>query len=434
MLTGLDSRHEKMEWYEELCALDAIGELSMDEARDLRLHLQTCPACRALHNDFCRLASDDLGMAASRRDVDTASQKSGEQLQDEQELLSRVLQTAQRRRRDAACFSPQPAGASVERIQNSSLRRRFSYLRPAVIYGAIAVSLFTSGGLILPHFKKPAPAAATTPIQTNTTDWKNQPERAAAERRSEQQARLLRQSEFEREQLERRMAGTQAKYEALLAEDNKKAEELATLHAGIDKLNNDLSASRETQDQKDKLLENFELKLHQAELRAEEERAMVASLEWKLRAAEQESARTSVGTDKEFDSRNLLGARDLHIVDVYDVDSSGKNRRTYGRVFYIEKKLLVFYAFDLEGKKRNRAVGGFQAWGYRQPNASKPEDLGLFTVEDAKLNRWVLTVNDSRILERIDAVFVTAEPGGGSPSPRGRKVLYANLAGPPNHP
>jgi hypothetical protein len=29
---------------------------------------------------------------------------------------------------------------------------------------------------------------------------------------------------------------------------------------------------------------------------------------------------------------------------------------------------------------------------------------------------------------------VTLEPPDGSPSPQGRRLLYANLGGPPNHP
>jgi hypothetical protein len=134
------------------------------------------------------------------------------------------------------------------------------------------------------------------------------------------------------------------------------------------------------------------------------------------------------------ETTSLFGARDLHIVDVYDVDSKGNTKRTYGRVYYVEKKLLIFYAFDLEDKERNRAPAGFQAWGYSQPNEGKPENLGLFTVDDASMDRWVLEVKNPRVLQHIDAVFVTLESPEGSSSPRGRRLLYANLASPANHP
>ena len=116
------------------------------------------------------------------------------------------------------------------------------------------------------------------------------------------------------------------------------------------------------------------------------------------------------------------------------MDANGKTRRSYGRVYYVEKKLLVFYAFDLEDKKCNRTAAGFQAWGYREANEARPESLGLFNVDDPSINRWVLKVSNPRVLERIEAVYVTLEPPNGSPSPRGRRLLYANLVVPPNHP
>jgi hypothetical protein len=94
----------------------------------------------------------------------------------------------------------------------------------------------------------------------------------------------------------------------------------------------------------------------------------------------------------------------------------------------------LFYAFDLQDKRNNRKAVGFQAWGFRQPNSSKPEDLGLFYVDDASLNRWVLRVSDPSVLARIDTVFVTMEPPQGSSFPRGPKLLFASLGGPANHP
>jgi anti-sigma-K factor RskA len=103
-------------------------------------------------------------------------------------------------------------------------------------------------------------------------------------------------------------------------------------------------------------------------------------------------------------------------------------------VFYAEKKHLIFYAFNLEDKKLNRSAESFQAWGYLQANQGKPESLGIFNLDDASMSRWVLKVNNHLILQHIDALFVTLEPPGGSSVPRGRKLLYAYLNSPPNHP
>ena len=39
----------------------------------------------------------------------------------------------------------------------------------------------------------------------------------------------------------------------------------------------------------------------------------------------------------------------------------------------------------------------------------------MFDVDDAAANRWVLKVNNPRVLEPIDVVFVTLEPPNDSP-------------------
>jgi hypothetical protein len=141
-----------------------------------------------------------------------------------------------------------------------------------------------------------------------------------------------------------------------------------------------------------------------------------------------------VSDENPYDGREIFGARDLHIVDVYDVDQAGKASRTYGRVYYVNRSLLLFYAFDLDHNAKLRKPVAFQAWGFRQPNSKTAESLGLFYLEDPKLDRWTLRVSDPRLLARIDSLFVTVEPPGGSNAPRGRQLLFASLSGPPNHP
>jgi hypothetical protein len=61
-------------------------------------------------------------------------------------------------------------------------------------------------------------------------------------------------------------------------------------------------------------------------------------------------------------------------------------------------------------------------------------DLGIFYEDNTAKKRWVLKFNDPKVLEQIDAVFVTVEPKGGSHKPSGKPVLDAYLQLPPNHP
>ena len=132
--------------------------------------------------------------------------------------------------------------------------------------------------------------------------------------------------------------------------------------------------------------------------------------------------------------RDLMGARNLHIIDVFDVDGTGKSAKAFGRVFYTEGKSLIFYAFDLTSRRHPRADHAFQAWGYRDPAPQSARSLGIFYADDKTQNRWVLKFDDPQVLAEIDSVYVTVEPPGGSPKPTGQKLLYAYLNGQPNHP
>jgi len=134
------------------------------------------------------------------------------------------------------------------------------------------------------------------------------------------------------------------------------------------------------------------------------------------------------------DIRELMTARNLHIVDVYDVDEKGKTKRTFGRAFYTEGRSLIFYAFDLEDTRITKAKYSLQAWGYQQSTERSVQSLGIFYVDDQKKNRWALKFDDPTVLAQIDSVFVTIEPLGGSKRPSGEKLLYAYLKNQPNHP
>jgi hypothetical protein len=59
---------------------------------------------------------------------------------------------------------------------------------------------------------------------------------------------------------------------------------------------------------------------------------------------------------------------------------------------------------------------------------------GIFYQDSAAKKRSVVKFDDPKALERIDGVFVTVEPNGGSRMPRGRPLLFAHLKIGPNHP
>jgi hypothetical protein len=129
-----------------------------------------------------------------------------------------------------------------------------------------------------------------------------------------------------------------------------------------------------------------------------------------------------------------MGARDLHVAEVYDVARTGETQKPYGRVFFTKGKSLIFYAYDLDQEPEVKNASTFQAWGRRGPDWGHALPLGIFYQDNASKKRWVVKLDDPKTLAQIDAVFITVEPHGGSHKPSGKPLLFAYLKSEPNHP
>jgi Anti-sigma-K factor rskA/Putative zinc-finger len=134
------------------------------------------------------------------------------------------------------------------------------------------------------------------------------------------------------------------------------------------------------------------------------------------------------------DIRELMGARDLYVAEVYDVARTGATQKPYGRVFYTKGKSLIFYAYDLDQQTVAKKASTFQVWGQRGSEREQAFPLGIFYEDNASKKRWVLKLDDPKLLAQVDAVFVTIEPNGGSRKPSGKPLLFAYLRVDPNHP
>ena len=433
MHTTSSPNHPGKDWYEELCALAAIGDLSSSEFEELRRHLAECGDCQQLYADFRRVSAGDLGLVAALKQSEHAGDETAA-LVDESGVLDRLLDRATRERANRGAVSTAPAAAP----EAQSMRERFARLtiwlrRPALSYGSLGLILCAVAALGAYRLREAQLAPTLHGLNNEVSEWKSRANAIAALEKSASQS--LQQAEAERERLRKSLAEAEAKYAALEGQQRSLEAELAGERAQLDQKGQELEDARSGVEEKDKEIGQLEARIQAAVRRTEEQQSIAADLQNRLQYMQQQALNAPEGQGfGDAEAKELFGARDLHIVDVWDVDSNGATKRTYGRVYYVEKRLLMFYAFDLQKNGRNRGPASFQAWGYRQSNERKPESLGLFSMDDPSVNRWVLKVNNPRVLEHVDAVFVTAEGPNGSPSPRGRKVLYANLAGPANHP
>jgi len=134
------------------------------------------------------------------------------------------------------------------------------------------------------------------------------------------------------------------------------------------------------------------------------------------------------------DIREVMGARDLYIAEIYDVAGTGETKKPYGRVFYTRGRSLIFYAYDLDQQTELKRASTFQAWGRQGPDRQQAINLGVFYEDNGTKKRWILKCDDPKTLAQIDAVFVTIEPNGGSHKPSSKPLLFAYLKVNPNHP
>jgi hypothetical protein len=191
-------------------------------------------------------------------------------------------------------------------------------------------------------------------------------------------------------------------------------DQISSLQAQIERLNQRLQESEASVGVQKQINDELSAKLEGTEAELQQEREL-------------KSAKTEIG--------DLMAARNLHIVDVYDADPNGKRQRSFGRVFYIEGKSLVFYAYDLDDSHQFKANVVFHVWGGKAGVKEVTHSLGILQKDSAGENRWAMSFDDPNVLAQINSVFVTAESANkGYDKPHGKKVLYAYFGGSANHP
>lgn len=424
----------------ELCAVSTSGELSEDERRRLRDHVATCAECRQALIEFESVA--DIGVPLLRSKLsDVASS--------EPQLGSDVLIE-----RTAPDPLAQPDGTHSllkprERNQGHFFAHRNGHgggrLNWNYVWMSSAAALILAASLSIYSFQ--LGKRKHQPIMQSTADAFDRRVEALEQQISDlgHDREVLRAQLLRRDRLIAAMRLQITEQLAALAEA-KNSE--ARLESSLE--NNQVQKQQVTQERSDVLqkLDSAQASLHktQAELDSlEQERsqdeARAASLEAQIRDMHSQlrDREQQVGEQEQLlahdrDIRELMGARELYIAEVYDVARDGQTQKPYGRVFYTKGKSLVFYAYDLDQQGGVQKTAAFQVWGRRGPDQQQALNLGIFYEDNTAKKRWVLKFDNPEILEQIDTVFVTVEPKGGSREPSGKQLLFANLKLEPNHP
>lgn len=401
------------EQYEELCALAASGQASADELSDLRSHLEGCPSCRSAAYDFTQISAQGLSQLAAKR-------------------LRCEIPFGMTQRFVARARSE---GIEISRENIVPMAKSSRMGAFASVCAVAAVIVLAAFFLIARQKSSPiavSPQHATPPpVVTPSSDasWQKgqnsaseiQRKLALAEADIASMANAIRKQRGELESLGEANGSLASRLANMEQENANVRSEKVQLQARISGLEADVERSKSDKNTSDALVA-----LEENELR--NLRNKLATQEATLGQQEELAARGS-------DVRDLVVARNLHIIDVHDRDGDGKNQRAFGRIFYTEGKSLIFYAYDLADPRKVDAKVSFCVWGERL-GAEKPiNSLGVFHSDDAKDGRWVLTFDDPNVLAQINSVFVTVESSRKTvKEPAGRRMLFAFLGEKPNHP
>ena len=423
------------DYFEEICAAASIGQATGEELAQLEQHAADCTRCRQTYFDCLNVAAQQFAIAKQNP---TLTARELEECIDSDLFVRRFLERAER---EGITFSCE-VGEAVNRTSQLPFRlpppawwrMPYAAIAAALLFAAITWTGYFcwkqsfNGGRIRSESKlnlsgAAAPDATIDPRVAKLEDanLKLQAEIAHLSGDLRKTSELLVTS--------KEAVKSASKEQAQLALDRQ------TLELRVKQIQQELANAHS-------LAASAQQEANLQQQRAADAEATVLTTQLKLRDLEDALKEKSTALDQErqllnlgHDVTDLMGARNLHIVDVVDTDGHGKARPAFGRIFFTEGKSLIFYAYDLNETKIQKATYQYQVWAKKEGVSQQAQRLGIFYSDDKAQRRWVFKCEDPKLLQEIDSVFVTFGRPDSNPShPEGPSLMYAYLRGQPNHP
>jgi predicted nucleic acid-binding Zn-ribbon protein len=404
----------------ELGAAATSGELTPQERQRLEEHLLGCPSCRERLEQI-------------KATILTA-------------VPALAPEVAQNEKVDSAWSLDKAEARLFERLdgQNQPGPRR-GYFPSRIRWDHLglttaAIALFALGLGVTAYRQGRNQATATTKadsshvtaLEAQLADAGHEARTLTAQIAERDQVIAHLREEMERESTKRKALEEKLSTAAVSA-TNQGAESNSLLQAN-ERLSEKAKAAELRYAELQKTMEELQQKRSEESARVDALEAQVTGLGDELHGKEERLAQQQEYLEHDRDIRELIGARDLYIAEIYDVERTGQTNKPYGRVFYTRGKSLVFYAYDLDQQAGFKDASTFQAWGRWGGSNQQALNLGVFYEDNVAKKRWVMRSNDAKTLQEIDAVFVTVEPNGGSQRPSTQPLLFAYLRLRPNHP
>jgi hypothetical protein len=426
------------EEFAELCALSTSNSLTAGEEEQLEAHVASCGQCALLLNQYRALASTGMAKMAALRAHDAS--ESEEKMHGLDHLKAKLLSTLAPVQSASVC---------------APLRKRALFWRPllqwqlSVASGLAAATLFAvaAGYLLGSRYTSQrsrqsmaVSAEAEANLKAQLADVQSQLTTARQELLTTSDSSESLQARSEKagrqvQELETAKAALETKIKALVSDNQRQSAMVAGLMSERDAVAKRLADSENLLQSVRQELKSTQDDRQRVVLRASSLELQVDSLTNELHERVAAAQRSEQYLASDRDVRELMGARQLYIADVFDVDARGETRKPFGRVFYTKGKSLIFYAFDLDKQPGYKEAKTFQAWGSSGSSHATPVSLGIFYLDSEKNRRWALKFEDPKVLEEVNALFVTLEPKGGSRQPTNKPFLLAYLrTATANHP
>jgi hypothetical protein len=408
------------EHFEELCALAVSGDIREDEWTELNQHLKICGDCRKAARGFEEISLILTEAAESDGGGSVPEGMTGR-------FIARAISAGIPLDRKE---SGPGRGAVPGGLLGGAVSRNIAFWAAATMIVLAALSFFVgvrygsrgqssiSKGMPPLHEPPTVPqgtrdvSVAPQQLREQVRDAQEQVTNISARLKQEQEA--LESGKREKAALTSRVTELEGSNATLRDNESQRNAEIAQLKEGLERVRAEENADRTAS------------LASEAELRNLRDRA--GTLSAQLREAQQLNAAVN-------EARDLIVARNLHVLDVRDVDENGKPQRAFGRIFYTEGKKLEFYAYDLSDPSKFSTKASFYVWGETSGTVERVVSLGKFRVDNEQDGRWVLRVTDPRVLAQITSVFVTLESDNKAVNqPSGRRMLSRFLGTTANHP
>ncbi len=402
-------------YFEELCALVVSGLASEEEFREFEKHLQTCEECWARTEDFVQIGAGILLSKDDRGQRLPAGMTS--------RFVARAVAEGIPLRQTIHLL---PAWASHHP------RAWAGAIAASVLFAVFAVGNFPSGPRQLQKESNKtvsmplsAPTAGVATVADHNLRKKDETENLKAE---------LTAALTDKQSLAQALSDLTDRLNAQKAQAGDLTVKIATLQSELDQI-------RQQSSQKDEQIAELNSQVKQREEASASQIAFQAESQIQIRTLRDQLAERDATIQDQHqlltaggEARNLIIARNLHIIDVHDNNGDGRRQQAFGRIFYTEGKQIVFYAYDLNSAAKLKKQVAFYVWGGKLNDEHAAKTLGILRSEDAEAGRWALTFNDPHVLAEINTVFVTAESKKNVEHPDGKPILFAFLGTKANHP